>query len=281
MPEQSVFEAAINAVIDGHLDTLKSLLTQHPDLATAHSEEDHHATLLHYVAANGVEDELQRVPANAVKIATALFEAGANPQTTSDIYGGGNGSTPLIAVISCGHIHEAGLMGAMIACFCEHGANPDGINGDGLPLATALAFPYPESIPTLLKYGATLKNIVLAAGCGSQETVQAMLDQSELAPHTTPFGNKITDRQELLNAALVAASTFNHRDIVALLLQNGADINGMGATEESTALREAVRMNYPQLVTFLLEQGADVHTKDNQDFYTTALCSMVWAYSLD
>ena len=34
----------------------------------------HHATLLHYVGANGVDGYRQRMPANAVEIATILLE---------------------------------------------------------------------------------------------------------------------------------------------------------------------------------------------------------------
>jgi len=37
----------------------------------------HHATLLHYVGANGIESFRQKTPANAVDIARLLLDAGA------------------------------------------------------------------------------------------------------------------------------------------------------------------------------------------------------------
>jgi hypothetical protein len=46
----------------------------------------HGATLLHYVAANGVEDERQRSPGNAPAIAKMLLEAGADPNALCDAY---------------------------------------------------------------------------------------------------------------------------------------------------------------------------------------------------
>ena len=46
------------------------------------------ATLLHYVAANGVEGYRQLTPPNAVAIADALLDAGADVDALADMYGG-------------------------------------------------------------------------------------------------------------------------------------------------------------------------------------------------
>ena len=79
------FERAADAVIDGDSTTLAALLREHPELVRARStrvtEGDppvHGATLLHYLAANGVEDDRQRSPGNAPEIAKLLLEAGAD-----------------------------------------------------------------------------------------------------------------------------------------------------------------------------------------------------------
>ena len=71
------FEEAVDAVISGDTKTLKSLLEREPDLIRMRSSRAHRAMLIHYVAANGVEDERQRTPVNAVDVAHVLIDAGA------------------------------------------------------------------------------------------------------------------------------------------------------------------------------------------------------------
>src|SRR5215472_1127590 len=63
------FESAVEAIIGGDVTTLKRLLGDNPELIRARSTRGHHATLLHYVAANGVESYRQRTPKNAGKVA--------------------------------------------------------------------------------------------------------------------------------------------------------------------------------------------------------------------
>src|SRR5579863_8194687 len=73
----SQFESAADAIVTGDAPALASLLRKNPDLILARSTREHHATLLHYVSANGVEDFRQSTPANAVEIARMLLGAGA------------------------------------------------------------------------------------------------------------------------------------------------------------------------------------------------------------
>ena len=83
----SKFELAVNAVVTGNVATLESLLLENPALVRARSTRPHHATLLHYVAANGVEDDRQKTPKNAVEVATVLLKAGAQVDARADMYG--------------------------------------------------------------------------------------------------------------------------------------------------------------------------------------------------
>ena len=71
------FELAVRAIITGKVATLRSLLRANPELVRARSTREHHATLLHYVGANGVEGYHQKTPKNAVEIAQVLLNAGA------------------------------------------------------------------------------------------------------------------------------------------------------------------------------------------------------------
>ena len=63
------FETAVDAVTLGELTTLLILLERDPYAVMVPAAHGHCATLLHYVAANGVEIRRQVVPANAPEIA--------------------------------------------------------------------------------------------------------------------------------------------------------------------------------------------------------------------
>ncbi len=107
-----VFEAAVDAVVGGDLDLLTRLLVGDPSLATARSSYGHRATLLHYVAANGVEIVRQTVPANADRITERLLEAGADPTATMPVY---DGSYPTLSLLlSSSHPANAGVVSAVV-----------------------------------------------------------------------------------------------------------------------------------------------------------------------
>src|SRR4030095_10095404 len=54
------FELAADAIVTGDLPTLNRLLAENPKLARARSTRAHGAPLVHYVAANGIEDFRQK-----------------------------------------------------------------------------------------------------------------------------------------------------------------------------------------------------------------------------
>jgi hypothetical protein len=56
----SAFERAADAIAGGDVAVLERLLAAQPGLVHARSDREHHATLLHYVSANGVENYRQR-----------------------------------------------------------------------------------------------------------------------------------------------------------------------------------------------------------------------------
>ena len=129
-----MFNQAVQAIITGEAETLKQLLAEQPELIHARSESDHHATLLHYVAANGIEDELQKTPANAVEIANILIDAGADVNAVCETYGGGNAQTTLNLLVSSVHPANAGVQADLVRVLCNAGAKVNGLDDDGLPL---------------------------------------------------------------------------------------------------------------------------------------------------
>src|ERR1051326_3815757 len=84
----SRFESAVDAVVTGDVARLERLLRENPELVRERSARLHHASLLHYVGANGVENYRQKTPKTAVEIAKVLLAAGADVNASAEIYGG-------------------------------------------------------------------------------------------------------------------------------------------------------------------------------------------------
>ena len=126
------FEAAIEAVVDGDLPALEEALRHNPALVRARSSRlcffdppvMHRATLLHYVAANGVEQYRQKTPANAVEVARALLQAGAEPDAVADMYSAE--CTTMSMLVSSDHPAKAGLQVALVELLLDFGAAIEG-----------------------------------------------------------------------------------------------------------------------------------------------------------
>jgi len=272
----SAFDNAVEAIITGDAQTLKQLIEENPSLVTEHSSAEHQATLLHYVSANGVEDEKQKTPDNIVDIAKILLESGANPNQSSNIYGGGNGSTALAALVSSAHPAKAGKMSDLVRLFCQY-ASPDGIDNDQYPMATAITFRYKNAVDALIDSGATVDNIIHAA-TGNLDLVKSLFAQ-ELPPYTNSFYITIDAQNELRELALSAACMAGHLEIVRYLVENGVDIESKISMENTSALNEAAINNQLEIVRYLLEKGADIASQDHQGF--TALHWAAWHCHLD
>ena len=143
------FESAVEAVINGDVAALRSALRDNPELVRARSTRVthfdppvHRATLLHYVAANGVEGYRQKTPKNAVEVARTLLETGAEVDALADLYGG-QCTTMALLVSSC-HPAEAGVQVALVNTLLDFGAAIEGRGSGqwGSPLTTALVFGY-------------------------------------------------------------------------------------------------------------------------------------------
>src|SRR5690242_14003202 len=117
----SDFETAADAVISGDIEALRSMLHADPELVRRRSARKHRATLLHYVAANGGEDERQRTPANAPEVAKTLLDAGAEVDATADMYD--SGATTMEMLVSSEHPAAAGLQSALAELLLDYGAD--------------------------------------------------------------------------------------------------------------------------------------------------------------
>jgi Ankyrin repeats (3 copies) len=244
------FESAVEAVITGDLATLESSLRNNPELVRDRSRRGHRATLLHYVAANGVEDYRQKSPKNSVAVAEMLLRAGAEVDAVADLYGG-HSTTMGLLVSSC-HPAEAGVQVALVETLLDFGAALEGHDSGQWvsPLMTALAFGYREPAEALARRGARVDNIGAAAGLGRLADALQLL--------------KTSDRDSR-HQALALAAQHGHVDVVHLLLDAGEDpnrYNPKGNHAHSTPLHQAVAGGHEAVVRLLVERGARLDIKD-------------------
>jgi hypothetical protein len=218
------FETATDALISGDLLTLEALLHQDPHLIRARSTRMHHATLLHYVAANGVEDYRQKSPFNAVLVAQSLLEAGAEADALADTYAGGATETTLNLLVSSIHPARAGVQVALVHTLLNFGAAINGVADDESPLITALAFGYRKAAEALAERGARIDTVATAAGLGRADLVTSFLAlNSEVHLVRVPWLRVANDRSANLELALAWANVHGRTDIVELLTQTGVN----------------------------------------------------------
>jgi len=243
------FEAAADAVVDGALAKLQSMLREHPELARARSTRRHHATLLHYLGANGVEHGRQKTPPNAVEICRLLLEAGAEVDALADMYD--QKCTTLSLLVSSSPPAEAGLQAALAETLLDHGAAFDG-PGSAWQSAvmTALVFGFPETAERLARRGGEVTSLPIAAGLGRIEDARRLLPASD-APGR--------------HAALALAAQLGRTEVVRLLLDAGEDpdrYNPEGFHAHATPLHQAVWGSHEAVVRLLIERGARLDLRD-------------------
>lgn len=251
------FERAVEAVIDGDAATLRRLLNEDPDLVRARSTRVtwfdppvHRATLLHYLAANGVEGYRQRSPGNAVEIAAMLLGAGADPNALQDSYGGKN--TTLAMLVSSTPPRQAGVQVPLLETLIDYGAaiHPLGEGHWNDPLITALVFGMRDAAAALVRRGARVDSLPKAAGLGHIDDVKRLL------PSATP---------DERHAAIALGAQLGHVGVVKLLLDAGEDsnrFNPKGFHGHATPLHQAIAAGHFEVAKLLIERGARLDIED-------------------
>jgi Ankyrin repeats (many copies) len=250
------FEAAVEAVVAGDLGFLQHALRRAPALVQARSSRVrcfdppvHRATLLHYVAANGVEAYRQKTPGNAVDIARTLLVAGAEADALADMYG--TPSTTMSMLVSSSHPAEAGLQVALAGLLLDFGAAIEGRGGGKWerPLFTALTFGMGDVAKFLAERGA---RIDLSAASGLNLAGEAARLVSS------------ADKEERRRALSLAAQQ-GHPEIIALLLDTGLDPNHFNPESNHphcTPLHQAVLGGHEAVVRLLVGGGARLDIRD-------------------
>ena len=251
------FERAVDAVITGDVDALRSSLETDPALVrersvrvTVRDPPIHEATLLHYVAANGVEGYRQKTPPNAVAVARILLEAGADPNALAWMYGGAHATLGML--VSSTPPADAGLQAAIVETLVDFGASVESTgSGDWTsPLLVALAIGFIDTAETLVRRGARVDSLAAAAGLGRADAVRDRLGRAS---------------SEDRHRALALAAQHGHAAIVSLLLDAGESpdrYNPERCHAHSTPLHQAALAGHENVVRLLVSRGARLDMKD-------------------
>jgi ankyrin repeat protein len=245
----ALFEAAVEAVISGDMESLRAMLAEHPELVQARSTRRHHATLLHYVAANGVENYRQRTPANAVEVAKLLLDAGTEVDALADMYD--NKCTTMSMLVSSCHPDNACLQVALAELLVDYGSALDG-PGSAWQSAvmTALQFGHLRTAQALARRGASLNHLPTVVGLGRVEDTRRLLPAAD---------------SKSKHAALALAAQHGQAEVVRVLLDAGEDpnrFNPEGFHSHATPLHHAALNNHAAVVRLLVERGARLDIRD-------------------
>jgi ankyrin repeat protein len=240
------------------------LLRQHPSLIRARSARIHRSTLLHYVAANGIEDFRQKTPPNAVTIARSLLEAGAEVDALSDSYGGGRYQTTMNLLVSSTHPADAGLQPALVDTLVDFGAAINGLDDDSSPLMTAFAFGYRDAAETLARRGARVDSVLAASALGRLDLVREfVVDKHTLragVPLVAPAWMSVPpDPKAHIDLAFIWACKFARAAAAEFFLDLGVDV---ATSDDMTALHWAAANGSLDLMAALIKRGAPLE-KEN------------------
>jgi len=252
------FEAAADAIQSGDLETLRQLLDADPALVRMRSPFPHRQTLLHHVAANGIEAERQlQTPANAADLARLLIERGADPDATCASYGGGSGATTMCLLVSSAGPAAAGVQSAIVEALCEGGARVDGNDDDGLPLWTAISGGKTAAAEALARCGARVDNLCFAAALGDLDMVRGHFDaDGRPREHLRPVERVGVhgpglEPDRVIEYALIWSSANDRRQVVEYLLTKDPDLGVTEPCFHATALGMARYHGNHEIVALL------------------------------
>lgn len=229
------------AIREGDLSTLRTLLSKHPNLATAlitspgPDGQPEGRTLLHIAT-----DWPGHFP-NVASTIQVLASAGAD--VSAPFRGGTHEETPLHWAASTDDVE------ALDALLAEGAAieAPGSVLGGGPPLADAVGFRQWRAAQRLVERGAVV-TIAQAAGLGMTERVEAMLLVRDGDP---------TVGEEDVSRAFWYACHGGRLDEARILARHGADVNWRPPWDEDTRPLDAAREEGgEELVRWLREQGA-------------------------
>src|SRR5205814_1529272 len=139
------FETAVEAVSSGDVAALRSMLHENPELVRARSTRRHHATLLPYVASNGVDGGPPKTPDNLAAMAgLGRVEDTARLLPVADNY-----SRHIALALAAQHGHADVVRLLLDAGEDPNRYNPDGFHSHSTPLHQAVCSGHAEVVKLL------------------------------------------------------------------------------------------------------------------------------------
>ena len=244
----SLFREAVDAIDSGNISVLQQLLETNPQLVTKRLDTPtdgyfKNPYLLWFVADNPIRHE--KLPSNIVEVTRTIIDA--LQKNRNDNYQYQLDYT--LGLVCTGRIpRECGVQIPLMKLLIDEGR-------------------------------AKVKGSVLGPiGQHNFEAAKFLLDKGSDYNLATAVGfNNINDIKELakkataseLHVALVVASFFGKADIISLLIEAGADVNGKGNPEDfggfhshASALHQAVYSGSLESVKLLVEAGANLDAAD-------------------
>jgi hypothetical protein len=247
----SQFELAADAIVTGDVNGLKRLLRENPELVRARSTREHEGSLIHYVAANGVEGFRQKTPNNIVEITRVLLDAGAEVDATSQAYG--KAATALGLAATSYHPAKAGVQLELLDELLKAGACVDGAPGGWNPLVASLHNGRGDAAVYLAERGARL-DLEGGAGTGRVDVVGRYInDDCTLKEGAT---------REQLDFGFIWACEYGHTNVVRFLFDQGFKPD-WNFRHGETGLHWASYGGHAEIVELvLLKTNAPVNAKD-------------------
>ncbi len=263
--EGEPFLAAFEAGRQGDWQSASATIAAHPDVVRVRGTNGN--TMLNLVSslsACPTREDLETGTSRPGRLTAvqALLQSGADVNVAND-----RGWTAL---------HQAAYRNdpEMVQLFLAAGAAVDcaAHGAGGTPLAVAAFWGHREAVDVLERAGVVPPNLRIAASVGRRDLVSACFaadgaltnaatsDRAFYRPHSGfPPWTPTEDRQEVLDEALVWAAKSGRIDVLALLLEHGAHIDG--APYRGTPLIWAAANGRHDTIHRLLDHGADVNQR--------------------
>lgn len=238
-----VFRKAVEAIDNGNVSVLESLIIEHPRLVKERlrTEEEGYFKdpyLLWFVADNPIR--IEKLPGNIVEITRLLTDA-VKKNATDTV----QQLDYALGLVATGRIpKECGVQIQLMDLLIDAGAKPGGGLG-------AIANGNLEAAAHLIKRGGKL-TLAAAVGLGWMDDVHRLASAA--------------GKDERLSA-LTAAAFCGNPETISLLLNMGVDPNGYpksgsGFHHHATPLHQAVSSGSLESVKLLVEAGASLTAKD-------------------
>jgi ankyrin repeat protein len=242
------------AIDDGDVERVRALLEEVPSLASASISWGPmlcpcKSEPLHYLSDapfNQLWDHGQQK-----EMAVVLIEAGAPVDGLP-----ASGETPLHGAASLG---EAGVAQVLI----DHGANIEAVASypgipHGSPLDFAVHFGMVDVVNLLVRRGASVLSLRIAAGAGQRDRIESEFDL-------------LQQNHEQLIDVYRCATICDRVEIVETFLAHGVDLNA--DIDGASALHWSAWAAKPKMVEFLLQRGANSTALDRKH----KLTPLAWA----